>query len=107
MECFDCVVCLEKWCVKDPNCEKPHKVHPGLSCKAVENDDSGLEIAIKDGTVKRCPKCKTSTIRYDGCNHMTCLICKAHFCWLCVKEFQIAAETYDHLTKIHGSFWGN
>ncbi|RUS28457.1 hypothetical protein BC938DRAFT_481864 [Jimgerdemannia flammicorona] len=30
-----------------------------------------------------CPQCGVHVIKSYGCNHMTCQICKSHFCYLC------------------------
>ncbi|TMW63532.1 hypothetical protein Poli38472_002473 [Pythium oligandrum] len=37
---------------------------------------------------KPCPGCRYDVEKDGGCNHMTCVVCKADFCWLC--EHQIA-----------------
>ncbi|KAK5171816.1 uncharacterized protein LTR77_003452 [Saxophila tyrrhenica] len=34
---------------------------------------------------KRCPKCDTAFYLHDGCNEVTCLACKAVWCWCCMK----------------------
>ncbi|KAK9702495.1 hypothetical protein K7432_011204 [Basidiobolus ranarum] len=30
-----------------------------------------------------CPSCNTSIEKTHGCNHMKCLVCNSHFCYLC------------------------
>ena len=38
--------------------------------------------------IKPCPRCSAFIMKMnDGsCNHMTCPVCGAEFCWLCMKE---------------------
>ena len=38
--------------------------------------------------VKPCPRCSALIVKMDdgSCNHMTCAVCGAEFCWLCMKE---------------------
>jgi len=32
---------------------------------------------------KKCPNCECSIQKSEGCNKMTCIKCRCHFCWLC------------------------
>lgn len=38
--------------------------------------------------IKPCPKCQVLIVKMDdgSCNHMSCAVCGAEFCWLCMKE---------------------
>ena len=36
---------------------------------------------------KACPRCRAAIQKTEGCNHMTCLICKFEFCWLCLIKW--------------------
>jgi E3 ubiquitin-protein ligase RNF14 len=42
-----------------------------------------------------CPRCKTNVERAYGCNHMTCTVCKAHFCYLCGCDLS-SIDPYQH-----------
>jgi len=46
-----------------------------------------------------CPKCTSPIIKMDGCNHMTCALCKFEFCWLCLAPFY---HTSSHGLKHRG-----
>lgn len=37
--------------------------------------------------IKPCPRCQVLIVKMDdgSCNHMTCAVCGAEFCWLCMK----------------------
>ncbi|CAK9812758.1 E3 ubiquitin-protein ligase RNF14 [Anthophora quadrimaculata] len=44
---------------------------------------------------KPCPNCCTVVSKISGCNKMTCIYCKVHFCWIC--GIQITTKNaYDH-----------
>ncbi|ODQ83003.1 hypothetical protein BABINDRAFT_159481 [Babjeviella inositovora NRRL Y-12698] len=42
-----------------------------------------------------CPSCGVVSAKMDGCNKMTCHLCKTPFCYLC-GEFLDRARPYDH-----------
>ena len=60
-----------------------NKPHPKQNCTEIDED---FEKWKKDRIVKRCPHCKFWTEKNFGCNHMTCIQCQFHWCWLCEKE---------------------
>lgn len=43
---------------------------------------------LKGDDIKPCPRCQVLIVKMDdgSCNHMTCAVCGAEFCWLCMKE---------------------
>lgn len=51
----------------------------------LELNDSGNQSWLKAHT-KKCPKCGTHVEKNDGCNHMTCRLYRAHWCWHCKTE---------------------
>eukprot|EP00095_Tigriopus_kingsejongensis_P003360 maker-scaffold496_size155344-snap-gene-0.25 protein:Tk03360 transcript:maker-scaffold496_size155344-snap-gene-0.25-mRNA-1 annotation:"ring finger" len=54
--------------------------------------------------VKVCPRCDVVIVKMDdgSCNHMTCSICGAEFCWLCMKEI----SDLHYLSPSGCTFWG-
>ena len=47
-----------------------------------------VAVFIAGEEVKPCPRCSALIVKMDdgSCNHMTCAVCGAEFCWLCMKE---------------------
>ncbi|KAK7077080.1 E3 ubiquitin-protein ligase rnf19b [Halocaridina rubra] len=54
--------------------------------------------------VKACPRCQVLIMKMDdgSCNHMTCSVCGAEFCWLCMKEI----SDLHYLSPSGCTFWG-
>jgi len=42
---------------------------------------------------KKCPKCSTRIEKNQGCNHMSCKVCKYDFCWICMGEWKDHSAT--------------
>ena len=60
--------------------------------EAIEKE---YENFVKNSNYKYCPKCKVKVEKSEGCNHMTCVICKYEFCWICLKKY----------TSNHFAYW--
>jgi len=97
---FTCPRCLAT------TCTACHSSHPGMSCAEYADMKSGGYAALQKTKtelgIKDCPKCMTSIEKIEGCNHMTCLGCRAHICWKCMQTFRTGDDCYDHLRRAHG-----
>jgi len=49
------------------------------------NADASFEKYVKENKCKPCPYCKYVIERTEGCDHMHCLRCNCHFCYICGK----------------------
>jgi len=101
---FTCPSCLTAVCT---GC---HALHQGMTCAEYVDVKSGGYAALQEAKkrlgIKDCPKCKTSIEKTEGCDHMTCIGCRTHICWKCLKTFRTGNECYDHLNRAHGSIGG-
>ena len=69
------------------------------SCDEVEKEIQTkgrltVEEAISDAVIRKCPKCKQSIIKSDGCNKMRCS-CGAFMCYIC----QVEIQNYSHFCQ--------
>jgi hypothetical protein len=76
-----CFQCRDEW-------------HGRTSCE--QNMNSKLEgWADQHGGVRFCPVCRTKVEKNEGCNHMTCIICRYEFCWFCLGYAAHDAHHFD------------
>ena len=73
--------------------------HKGYECN---DKEKMLYDKYLEKYAKKCPKCSAAIEKNQGCNHMTCTICKTHFCWICCHIAEDRYKIYDHLRIIHG-----
>lgn len=95
-----CVNCIKSIC------SACHESHTGISCAEYQDLKSGgyaafLKLKTELG-IKDCPKCKTPLEKVSGCNHMTCVACNTHICWVCLHTFANSNAVYLHMGKHHG-----
>ena len=95
---FTCYGCQTEICT---TCHVQY--HQGLTCAMYQSEkkDSGsvTEYLEQNKNTKRCPKCRVLIEKIEGCNHMTCKMCRAHMCWRCLKVFLSGGEVYAHQSK--------
>ncbi|PSR76182.1 hypothetical protein PHLCEN_2v8605 [Hermanssonia centrifuga] len=95
---LQCPSCLVRIC---GNCHV--EFHEGSRCPTRESDDERLfEQWTQSHDVKNCPGCKVPIERAEGCNHVTCIRCKTHICWVCLSTFTKGEDVYDHMRNVHG-----
>jgi hypothetical protein len=100
-----CPVCLTVNCTA---CKT--QFHCGEICEESKRrrdpHDAALGQYLAGVGGKLCPQCEAPGIRINGCFHIECPNCKAHYCWLCLATFSQMGEAYEHMEKIHGGPFG-
>ena len=87
-----CLNCKARQCTDcsfwfgDQNVEKDHRDRTCATMRLIQTD--GVEaatLALLSSVSKPCPnpKCHVPTQKRDGCDHMKCTTCGAHWCWEC------------------------
>ncbi|XP_047098892.1 E3 ubiquitin-protein ligase RNF19A-like [Schistocerca piceifrons] len=87
--------------------------HPNQTCDAARAQRSpnvrSSSISFSQDSqhrddIKPCPRCQVLIVKMDdgSCNHMTCSLCCAEFCWLCMKEI----SDLHYLSPSGCTFWG-
>ncbi|CAF1238961.1 unnamed protein product [Rotaria sordida] len=88
--------------------------HPNKTCEDAAREKISTKIrsgsfislgsAQQRDEIKQCPRCQASILKMDdgSCNHMTCPICEAEFCWLCGREI----SDLHYLSPSGCTFWG-
>ena len=81
--------------IKDWSCD---------DCRESANARSLLGSAAPAAKTKNCPGCGIHVEKNGGCNHITCLNCDTHWCWVCqwVQEGHI--DIYDHMDEKCGMY---
>ena len=69
--------------------------HEGF-CQDIRQEREELVAMLPDQ--KMCPTCRTIIYIYEGCNHMTCTVCRQEFCWTCGMRFSNSVQYVQHGT---------
>ena len=81
-----CISCGELW-------------HKNGKCPKIEELDKLFEQFSKRLNLKNCPSCNITTLKREGCNHITCTYCRKEWCWLCGEIFNSTEEHYNNPRK--------
>lgn len=101
---FTCPTCLTPICT---SCQITS--HDGLTCEVYKrigtegNED--FKKWKRENDVKDCPICKVPIEKSFGCNHMECINCKTHICWVCLETFDEGGKCYGHMQEVHSNFY--
>ncbi|KAJ6486792.1 hypothetical protein C8R45DRAFT_1053570 [Mycena sanguinolenta] len=91
-----CPSCLLRICT---HCHA--EAHDGFMCAEQDSDKLFKEWAATHD-VKKCPGCAIPIERDEGCNHVTCIQCQTHICWVCLQTFPKGEGIYKHMREAHG-----
>lgn len=103
---FCCCECEARICT---GCHTQY--HDGFTCemmKELKGDSSGIKIWLRKDPKNRklCPSCGLPIEKAGGCNHMECVKCRHHICWICLEYFESSRDCYKHLGEKHGGYGG-
>ncbi|OKL64024.1 hypothetical protein UA08_00245 [Talaromyces atroroseus] len=93
---------------QNPECERTscrlckEDSHIPLSCKEAKADRAThtrhtVEEAMTNALIRKCPKCKVSIIKEDGCNKLKCGRCGTLICDVCKQD--ISNKGYEHFSR--------
>lgn len=99
MRQFKCGECGNSYCVLCSKVWQQDKLsHKGISCDNYKERrkrrgipdpqlavDREFKRMVRDGIVRKCPRCGEAIVKNGGCSHMHCRTCKTDFCWRCNK----------------------
>ena len=71
-----CTECTNAVCFKCGN-----RWHKGTKCMTFEKFAVGHSERFWP-----CPNCSAAIEKLSGCNHMSCELCRTHFCWICKQK---------------------
>ncbi|KAJ7669045.1 hypothetical protein B0H17DRAFT_217576 [Mycena rosella] len=92
-----CPACLLRIC---SHCHA--EAHDGFACPEQDGGDRLFKEWAASHDVKNCPGCAIPIERDEGCNHVTCIQCQTHICWVCLQTFPKGEGIYGHMRAEHG-----
>lgn len=100
-QCSTCLICICMACKVEE--------HTGMTCAEYQRSrayhaaerDMATWRATRGAAIKTCPSCGCITERIDGCPHIHCTQCNAHWCWECRRVFPRIELVYSHIRRRH------
>lgn len=90
-EIYECNTCFSSFCLK---CEKP-------MAKNHKCDKNDLASFNEKEKIVKCPKCSVCIERSEGCDFMTCNLCKTHFNYKTLEITGCGSFNKDFNLKTH------
>lgn len=80
--------CKNDGCIGIYGIPKTHKLsHSNIDCETLKlslsEDPESASIRVMSEIVKRCPTCNIPCEKITGCNHIKCISCGCHWCYVC------------------------
>jgi len=101
----------ENKCVRCPNFLNCHREFC-VECKDTFHGDFACNMSpdemtaqLLSQTTKPCPSCQRPIEKNGGCNHMTCINCGQHSCWICGATFDQYTQYHDLRDPCPGNVW--
>lgn len=100
-----CPSCVVKIC---SSCNVEY--HDGVTCaeyeEELDRELAAMESWKKELDVHSCPNCQANLQKQAGCNHVLCIQCNQHICWVCKEGFADSGSCYKHMGVAHGGIGG-
>ncbi|KAJ4368509.1 hypothetical protein N0V86_009414 [Didymella sp. IMI 355093] len=93
-----CRLCNRSWHGEFFDCRA--RINSPAERTVLEQEEEASLAFIRNNTTK-CPKCDTPVQKSEACNHMICVQCRTHFCYLCSMSLN-PMHPYDHFNT-----WGS
>ena len=109
--CDFAAICSPKDIDREFRCQNPEcelvscrlcrsSTHIPMSCEEYQKENGHskrheVEESMSAAVIRQCPRCKTATIKEEGCNKVSCT-CGAMICDFCGKD--ITKEGYNHFS---------
>lgn len=71
-----------------------------VSTRVSSNIRNNKHISLFSAHTKDCPQCHSCIEKNGGCNHMQCLKCKHHFCWMCFGGYSYYIFNYSNFISL-------
>jgi hypothetical protein len=100
-----CPTCLTVNCT---SCKGQYHFNETCEASQARRDpqDDTLRRYLAASGGKLCPQCATPTVKWIGCAHVECLVCRVHYCWECLEIYPDMGAVYAHMDAVHGGIDG-
>lgn len=100
-----CPTCLTVNCT---SCKVQYHFNETCEASKARRDpqDDALRRYLATSGGKLCPQCATPSVKWIGCAHVECVVCRVHYCWDCLEIYPNMGAVYEHMDAVHGGIDG-